>query len=366
MTLFYAKDALWSDPLANRNAGNKARCDVEVILEELGWKALPVSGHEVSRNGGIIAKISTHFSIEQMWNQALGSLSRGDVLFLQFPLVNHTLLFDRVLKGAKRRGVATIALVHDLEMLRAAFDERQSIAARARINKEEMGVLRLCDAVIAHNDSMKEALVERLGLDAGKVIALGVFDYLHDGELNNSRFDKDAPMAVCGSLREEKAGYLYSLADKVELNLYGEGYAAPKSEKIHCFGSYAPEQLVDEVKGSFGLVWDGPSTKACVGVYGNYLKVNNPHKVSMYLAAGMPVAIWDEAALAPFVTMSGVGITGCSIEDLAYKAHSLTQEQYDAMKENAKEQSLRVRTGFHTGMAVHDALGAILDGGIIA
>ena len=50
------------------------------------------------------------------------------------------------------------------------------------------------------------------------------------------------------------------------------------------------------MEGSFGLVWDGISVETCAGVYGEYLKVNNPHKTSLYLASGIPVIIWKEAA----------------------------------------------------------------------
>ena len=34
-------------------------------------------------------------------------------------------------------------------------------------------------------------------------------------------------------------------------------------------------------------MWDGPSPDTCAGVYGAYLRYNNPHKTSLYLAAGL-------------------------------------------------------------------------------
>ncbi|NRO11242.1 Beta-1,6-galactofuranosyltransferase WbbI [Lactobacillus helveticus] len=48
---------------------------------------------------------------------------------------------------------------------------------------------------------------------------------------------------------------------------------------------------------------------------GNYLRYNDPHKLSLYLASGIPVIIWKKAAEAKFVEENKVGITVDSLED---------------------------------------------------
>ena len=40
---------------------------------------------------------------------------------------------------------------------------------------------------------------------------------------------------------------------------------------------------INSDKDYLGLVWDGDSCSSCSGVCGEYLKINNPHKISFYL-----------------------------------------------------------------------------------
>ena len=57
------------------------------------------------------------------------------------------------------------------------------------------------------------------------------------------------------------------------------------------FGSFLPDELPSALEGSFGLVWDGDSSKTCSGVFGEYLRYNNSHKASLYLASGFPIIV---------------------------------------------------------------------------
>ena len=55
------------------------------------------------------------------------------------------------------------------------------------------------------------------------------------------------------------------------------------------FGSFLPDELPAALEGGFGLVWDGDSAETCSGVFGEYLRYNNSHKASLYLASGFPL-----------------------------------------------------------------------------
>ena len=65
---------------------------------------------------------------------------------------------------------------------------------------------------------------------------------------------------------------------------------------------------------------------------GKYLKINNPHKLSLYLAVGLPVVIWDEAAEAEFVLKENVGFTVKSLYDLPEKLEAVSDNDYQIMK----------------------------------
>ena len=110
------------------------------------------------------------------------------------------------------------------------------------------------------------------------------------------------------------------------------------------------------MEGSFGLVWDGGSTDTCSGTYGEYLRINNPHKVSLYLASGMPVIIWEEAALAGLIRENGCGITVGSLAEIPERIRALTPEEYEAIRDNTGKIAKRLRGGKYTQRALRRVL----------
>ena len=65
----------------------------------------------------------------------------------------------------------------------------------------------------------------------------------------------------------------------------------------------------------------------------------------MYLASGIPVVIWKEAALAEFVLRENVGIVAGSLEEAADKVRKMTLEEYRVLFENAQNVGRRIRNG---------------------
>ena len=104
-------------------------------------------------------------------------------------------------------------------------------------------------------------------------------------------------------------------------------------------------------------MWDGETTTTCSGIYGEYLRINDPHKASLYLASGMPVIIWSKAALADYITRNGCGITVDSIEDIPGRISAMTPEEYDAIRSNTRKISDRLRKGKYTSRALNKVLG---------
>ena len=64
--------------------------------------------------------------------------------------------------------------------------------------------------------------------------------------------------------------------------------------------------------------------------------INNPHKTSLYLRCSLPVIIWKQAALAPFVSKHGIGLCVDSLKELDTILPNITQGQYACMKMNAE------------------------------
>ncbi|MBQ8054690.1 MAG: sugar transferase [Lachnospiraceae bacterium] len=352
----YFTKEIWNEEGYQRTAGIKARDDVDKILEKNGYTGIEISMPQADReNQNSLEKAGYHLKLSKIWNECLAPVGNGDVLVIQFPIVNHSVLLASCVNRARRRGAKIILLIHDLEILRAAIRGTTSFKEKIRLRLEEETLLRGCDGIIVHNSSMKRKLAS-MGIPASKMTVLGIFDYLIP-TAGYASASPSGPVVIAGALRPHKAGYAYHLPEGIRFNLYGVGYEAEPQDNVNYLGSFEPDQLPEVMEGSFGLVWDGETTETCSGTYGEYLRINNPHKASLYLASGMPVIIWSEAALAGYITRNGCGITVDSIEEIPGRLRALSAEEYEAIRANTMKISERLRKGKYTTRALRKALG---------
>ena len=170
--------------------------------------------------------------------------------------------------------------------------------------------------------------------------------------MRRDRADMPYSCIIAGNLDRKKCGYVYHLPDDVDFHLYGPNYTGGESEHKRYYGSFPPSELPAKLEGDFGLVWDGSSVDTCAGVYGEYLRVNNPHKTSLYLASGIPVIIWKEAALAEFVEAQGVGITISSLQELHTRLERLSKDEYEQMLARVSVISDNLTSGYYTKKAL--------------
>ena len=351
---YYTRE-VWNEEGYQRTAGIKARDDVDAVLDRMGFTALCVPVPDEDReHQSTVEKLLFHVKLRNLWKETLSCAGRGDTIVIQFPIVNHSVLLSDCIAGVRRRGVRVILLIHDLEILRTAISGKVSRRESIRLGLEEKSLLHNCDGIIVHNSKMRSRLAG-MGYPAQKMTVLGIFDYLVP-EAGYSKADLSLPVVIAGALRPHKAGYAYSLPDHTDFALYGVGYEAAPADNVVYHGSFAPDVLPEVMEGSFGLVWDGDSTRTCSGTYGEYMRINNPHKTSLYLASGLPVVIWKEAALAPFIERHHVGITVSSLEEIGDRIASMTQEEYDEILRNTRKMAGRLRGGKYTQRAIEKVL----------
>ncbi|MDR1525601.1 MAG: galactofuranosyltransferase, partial [Tannerella sp.] len=94
---------------------------------------------------------------------------------------------------------------------------------------------------------------------------------------------------------------------------------------------------------------------SCTGNCGEYLRINNPHKVSLYIRCHCPVIIWEEAAMAAFVTENKIGICIRSLEELDAVLSSISPELYNEMVENVKRIDGKISSGYYFSKALEEA-----------
>lgn len=324
------------------SAGNKAKIDIENTMEKMGFKNIGIR-RTYSRNS-IVAFILTLCGVLKVFF----SIHKNDILVLQYPLKKY---FSFVCKIAHLKGAKVITVIHDLGSFRR----------KALTPKQEIRRLNNSDYIIAHNEKMK-LWIEQNGCKA-HLATLGIFDYLSTTSANEDTIpSKPFSVLYAGVLAKRKNTFLYELGEYIssyKLNLYGNGFAideAKGTNNIEYKGFVQSDELIATACGDFGLVWDGSSIDACTGNFGEYLQYNNPHKTSLYIRCGLPIVIWEKAALASFVKENNIGICVGSLKELNAIFERLTIQEYMAMKENVIKISNNLACGHYVSTALKKAV----------
>lgn len=323
------------------NAGNISKNFIEHIMQDMGFRNVAI--HQTHFHNKVIGFFATLAGVCAIPFR----LHKGDVIVLQYPIKKY---YTLICKVAHIRGAKVITLVHDLGCCR-----------RKKITPEtEMHRLNNSDALIIHNPNMKRWILEH-GYKGG-IAVHHMFDYTAPAEAKEHRYGSERPKILyAGSLPKKKNAFLYTLAQNelnYDLELYGKGFdgSQVKNNSVHYHGYAKDTELIENNSCNFGLVWDGNSLDACEGAYGGYLKLNNPIKTSLYIRCHLPVIVWKEAAIAPFVKEKGLGICIDTLRDLDRTLAAITPEQYAQMERNVAAWSKELKRGTCTRNAINECL----------
>lgn len=339
-------------------AGAKAPADIMKLCEKRGYKPLLLP-EENQRTPRMINQGLKYMRSIRFWHQCLKTLNKGDIVIYQHPFYASRLL-PKYIERFQANGVRFVLLIHDLESIRKGIVG--AVRANEKANNLLEGVLfKKFDAVICHNSQMKAYMISQ-GYDKDKIFELQIFDYLTDCELKPHPPKSEEPdVCIAGNLLKTKSGYIYHIYDKgndgLKTELYGNAFDTDYNHHgIYYHGSFKPDELPSKLKGDFGLVWDGLSAITCEGHVGEYLKYNNPHKTSLYLASGIPVVVWSQAAIANFIKKNNVGITVDSLSQLEERIKQVTIDEYSEMCDNALTIANQLRNGFYFYQALDTVL----------
>ena len=339
-------------------AGAKAPDDIAEICRRAGYTKYAVPAFPKDKNK-IYRKLWLLFACTRWWKKLGRQLQDGDIVIYQHPLYGHRVTGRMVDKIHKKKKCSFFVFIHDLESLRGGI--AGVISANTSTSQySDNNMLMKFDAIICHNKYMHAYLAER-GYDEKKLVDLEIFDYLTDSA-GMEQIKSDTPsIAIAGNLAIGKCPYIYNMFSDghnagLIVNLYGIGFQEDKADQnMKYHGSFKPEELPEHLQGDFGLVWDGISAETCAGNTGEYLRYNNPHKTSLYLASGIPVVCWSQAAIADFVVSNGVGITVDSLYQLEERINSVSDEDYKQFAENAGKMAEKLRSGYYTLRAIENA-----------
>ena len=336
------------------HAGTKATADIAQIADKLGFTRLNLCMRTTKED--YVAKLHRQIGYLIDLNRCYEKISDNAILLLQHPFHYNQLTRERILFKLKvKKHVKIISVVHDVEELRA-------FRYNNYYEHEFWTMIKLADALIVHNEEMIKFFLEK-GVPQDKLINLEIFDYLQDSVFEKDIiFDKS--ITIAGNLDTSKCQYISELGklNNITVNLYGPNFDDEMRKYTNVFyhGSFPANEIPAKLNGGFGLVWDGESITGCKGFSGQYLKYNNPHKLSLYLSSGLPVIIWKQAAEANFVKRYNVGICVDNLYELDEKLSNMTENKYCFMCENVKELKYKLVNGYFSKKAIEQALSKVI------
>jgi len=311
------------------NAGI-VRKEQETILRSAGFRPLWFKHSEKQSYFFKIIRIIRCFTLAF-------SLPANSLVVFHFPF--QARIYKWLLSLLSWRRIKTVALIIDIDGVRDR-DEKELA--------QEITQLKKFTQIVAHNEAMKKLLLQYIP-DAS-IHCIQIFDYPFEGSIATKKLSN----TICFAGNIKKSAFTCDLEniDGVQFNIYGLGYNAGinNSPAIVYKGAVDANLLPVVIEGSFGLVWDGDSIEKC----DDYLRYNNPHKFSLYLAAGLPVIVWKESALAAFVEEKGIGISVGSLKEIPEQLGRFNVQQYEIMQQQAILFSEKLRKGYYLGKVIEE------------
>ena len=338
----YNKYILLTKRLPNdRNASLKAPEDIEKIFSASFGKTYRLYNSEKK----IIKNIQCLITFLCLKCRSL-LYRKSEILMVQTPLYPRR-PFDELLPfhiGYKKK----VAIIHDLDSLRFFPDDMN-------VKSREIESLLGYDVIICHNDVMKRWLIKN-GVNA-PIIPLNIFDYLCKKEsIDITKTVNEYAISFAGNLQKSIFLQNFSSVTSHMLFLYGNKPDYKIGKNTHYEGSFSADELPMIMKGEFGLIWDGEDIDTCSGLNGNYMRYNNPHKLSLYIASGIPVITWKKAAIAEFVIKNDIGICVESLSEIDESLDSLSGVRYNELLENVRKIQKKVVSGFMIKNALMEAI----------
>lgn len=310
------------------NAVNKARTDVERTLVSEGYEVIEIV-HDQSK--GKIRGLPRHLIDIFNTVRKLRKLNPTDII-IQYPGFRLGIrAIGMVTRLLKKKNVTL--LIHDLDTLRVY----------GNLGKREVKILNRSSRVIVHTDSMAENLKGNGVKSPLKILWL--FDYYTDGE--GGWKEGNAPYSIVFAGNLKKSEFLRKIGDSLSphiLYLYGLPIDYEWPEGLEYEGKFAPDDIKD-IKGDWGLVWDGDDTSTCSGLLGEYLQYNSSHKVSLYIVSGKPLIVWSKSALADYLVKNRLAVAVDSLEDIPARLAAVSEEEYRHYVESVNIWKEKLRNG---------------------
>lgn len=291
----------------------KAKDDFAKIAEENGWQIVKINRADKTID--------------------LPKLTDGDIFIHQFPSYLPFEWEKQLITTVQKFGAKMVYLIHDIEPFRIEREENW-----------EFELFNQAELLIVHNPKMKQQL-KKVEINR-PMISIGFFDYLTEIDKTEEVSGSQNQLNYAGSL--SKANFILDSNFDFIFNVYGskpQKWPEQLPKKIDYLGPFPPNQLAKQLINGFGLLWDDEP-------YHQYEQINSPHKLSLYLAAGLPVIIWSKAAMADTIKQLRLGFTIDSLSEINQIINDIDRAEYQNLVKNVQLIGKKIRNGQYSKLVL--------------
>lgn len=297
--------------------------------KQLGFQELNITGYpNISNNAD-----RRHHIREAV----LGVVQPGDLVVVQFPMWTHlnfqSEFFDTI-KGIE--SVRMVALIHDIPTWMFTKGEEEY----DRENDFWLNQLKKFDLLIVANEKGAHKLQED-GVNV-PMIQMQFWDYFYAGPRKEKQFKKKLYYVGGRDIIDttyRAATPLYIYDRQVEKKVLESG-------SITWLGRRPSDEIVSVLDGGFGVVVTENLVEKSNMNFVYYNQFNNPTKLSMYLAAGLPVIVSSKTYHARLVKEYGIGLVVDDLNEIDTIFSSMTDQDYQKMIDNVRFWQEAVSEGF--------------------
>jgi hypothetical protein len=283
---------------------------------------------------------------EEYLEALLSCVLPGDTVIVQYPLwTNNTefeLEFISYLKTVRKAKI--VAMVWDI--VSWLQDNRE----RDYTGDASLWMLNKYDLVIAANPKMGKRLREEGGVTT-PMLPMHLTDFIYNGPLVPKQYKKELYYVATGI----DPAMIEETPSNIRINFIGPNHQVKDfPETVSLLGPMDSNDIPSQLDGGFGLLYY-PKNGGYKGMH-RYGEYNNPMKLSLYLASGLPVVCLSNTAHAKWIKDRGVGVVIDQLGDLEKAIGSVSEEDYYRMLDNIKPWQSAVSSGFFAKTAAIEAV----------
>lgn len=333
ITGLYGMDPRERSAITQQNVVNIAR--------GLGFTELAIHRHKAWEGDGD--------GLRRRVQEIASTIRDNDIVFFQSPSWNGDAFDAELVKEIRHhRNIRLGIFIHDVMVMMTGGTEEDYREITEIYNK--------ADLIIVPTEDMLDFLRKR-GLKVKKTLIQPMWDLPFEEELRSPEFSR----RILFSGSPEKFGFVSRWSYDIPLWVFADGDSAGSDleeygQNVHFEGwKDTTSLLLEYTRGGFGLVWSREQQS-------DHYKSSQPHKLSGYLAAGIPVIIQRGLPHARTVADYELGYVVDSLDEAADKVRTVAEEEFRRLAGNTKNISDLIRGGFFTKKLLVDAVNYLMLG----